>query len=135
MIAFALITATLINGTDCIGNPYMNTTVASPRWTMSLCLKSDVPLCGISYRLEGAKIVSRVVFTPADTTGDLLGDLGGTGQMSLPLVATFKMSLANVQSATKYTVRLADVSMVIGCDGNPFPTEYPINATFEVRRK
>ena len=133
MIA-ALITASLINGTDCVGVPYMNTTVASPRWTMSLCVKSDIPLCGISYRLEGAKITSRVVFTPADTSSDLLGDLGGTGQMSLPLVATFKMSLANAQPVTKYTVRLADVSMVIGCEST-FPVEYPISGSFEVRRK
>jgi hypothetical protein len=131
VIAFALITATLVNGTDCIGNPWMNTTVTSPRWTMSLCIKSDVPLCGITYKLEGAKIVSRVVFTPSDTTDNITGDLGGTGQMPLPLIATYKMSLANVKAATKYQVRLADVSMVLTCDKQ----EVPINATFEVRRK
>jgi hypothetical protein len=133
MIA-ALITATLVNGTDCVGNPYMTTTVLSPRWTMSLCVKSDVPLCGISYRIEGAKVVSRVVFAPSDTTGDLLGDLGGTGLMSLPLVATFKMNLATPVVGV-YKVRLADVSMVIGCEPHPFPTEYPIPTFFEVRRK
>ena len=133
MIA-SLISAVLINGSDCVGNPYMNTTVVSPRWTMSLCVKSDVPLCGITYRLEGAKIVSRAVFTPSDTTGDLQGDLGGTGQMSLPLVASFKMNMANAQAATNYQVKLVS-SMAIGCEPHPFPTEYPISTNFEVRRK
>ena len=130
MIPFLLLTATLVNGTDCIGNPYTNTTVLSPRWTMSLCVKSDVPLCGITYKLEGARVVSRVVFTPSDTTGDLLGDLGGTGQMSLPLVANLKMNLATPTIGI-YKVRLADVSMVLTCDKQ----EVPISTNFEVRRK
>lgn len=129
MIA-ALISAYLINGVDCIGNPWMNTTVVSPRWTMSLCVKSDVPLCGITYKIEGARISSRVVFTPADTTGDLSGDLGGTGHMSLPLVATFKTYISNTKPATNYQVKLVS-SMVLTCDKQ----EAPIAANFEVRRK
>ena len=129
MIA-SLISAFLVNGTDCIGNPYMNTTVVSPRWTMSLCVKSDVPLCGITYKIEGARVVSRVVFTPSDTTWDITGDLGGTGQMSLPLVANLKMNLATPTIGV-YKVRLADVSMVLTCDKQ----EVPIAANFEVRKK
>ena len=101
---------------------------------MSLCVKSDVPLCGITYKIEGARVVSRVVFTPSDTTWDITGDLGGTGQMSLPLIANLKMNLATPTIGI-YKVRLADVSMVIGCEPHPFPNEYPISTNFEVRRK
>lgn len=123
------------NGITCGNPPVSNSSATTPRFNASLCVKSDVGLCGITYRLApvteaGLMRVNSRKIGPAfgDTTQEIAfprpiaretsGDWGGT-YLTGPtppgthLIATYNVTVLNSKPATNYAFKLDPISIII----------------------
>lgn len=140
MIA-ALVTLFLSNGITCGGAPVANSTATTPRFNVSVCLTSDVPVCGITYRFQRINAAGKMRVNSRDQVpGWDLNDAAQPfpfviGSASLPptqrdlgftmidprvpvppsvkrRLATYNISVLSSQPATSYSFRLDDASIV-----------------------
>lgn len=132
MLAGLIVSAFLSNGITCSRPPVATTSATTPRFNFSLCINTDAPLCGISYRFApvntaGAtlRINSRVqnpafgdpiraTAFPVSLFDAATLDLGALGKLppGSYLVATYNVSILGSKPATNYSFALAPVSAI-----------------------
>jgi len=143
MLIAALVSVVLANGITCAGGNVATSTATTPRFNVSVCVTSDVPWCGLTYRFERIavgniadgtlRINSRTLAVATDANAGValvfpfaIGangtDLGATKDPHGPLpagtkirVATYNLTVLGSKPATDYRFRL-DASAMVAVD-------------------
>lgn len=139
MLIASLVSVVLANGITCAGGNVATSTATTPRFNVSVCVTSDVPWCGLSYRFERInadgtlRINSRTLAVATDANAGValvfpfaIGanstDLGATKDPHGPLpagtkirVATYNLTVLGSKPATDYRFRL-DASAMVAVD-------------------